>query len=319
MQKKKSTRLKELFERPEIVVLAGGCTPFNAVMAEKAGYEAFYMSGGNTSVWLIGWPDVGLTSMREIVDNAHRIAKAVDIPVFSDADTGYGTAVNVYHTIQEFIWAGVAGIHLEDQEAPKKSGSQAGRRVISVEEAVGKYRAAMDAKKEMDPDFVVCARTDARGAEGGSLEEAVRRGQIYKKEAGVDVVFVEGLQTFDEVKVACREIPGPVFCLLHHPVIQPHPSLEEQQAAGMCAALYPRLTMIAGNQANWEFVNDFRERGVAALQDFWNSLEGKKWVYPSNNAEFLADRWQRIREIEEMYLPKQLRRDYEHTLGVRPT
>src|SRR5262249_347617 len=213
---------------------------------EMVGFEGFYMSGGNASAHLIGWPDVGVTTMREMVDNARRIALAVDIPVFSDADTGYGNAVQVYRTVQEFITAGVAGIHIEDQESPKKSGSMAGRRCISVEEMIGKLRAAMDAKMAMDPDFVICARCDFRGAAGGS------GGCVgYEREASVDVSFPEGLQSWEEITEACRRLPGPVLPLIH-PVVQPHPTLEEQQAAGCAAAFYPGLTTMAALQASWD-------------------------------------------------------------------
>src|SRR5262245_65519816 len=114
-RQRKTTRLKELFARPEIFVLAGGTNPLQAKLAEMVGFEAFYMSGGNTSAHLIGWPDVGVTTMREMVDNARRIVLAVDIPVFSDADTGYGNAVHVYRTVLVLITCEIAGIHYVEQ------------------------------------------------------------------------------------------------------------------------------------------------------------------------------------------------------------
>ena len=104
-------KLREIFYRPGLTIVPGGTTPYHAMMTERAGYEAFYMSGGMTSGWLLGWPDVGVTSLREMADNASRIVKAVNIPVFADIDTGYGTAVNVYRSIKEYIWAGVAARH----------------------------------------------------------------------------------------------------------------------------------------------------------------------------------------------------------------
>lgn len=314
-QKRKTTRLKELFERPEIFVLAGGTNPLFAQLAEMAGFEAFYMSGGNTSAHLLGWPDVGVTTMREMVDNAHRIAMAIDIPVFSDADTGYGNAIQVYRTVKEFIAAGVAGIHLEDQESPKKSGSMAGRRCIEVEEMVGKLRAAMDAKMELDADFVICARCDFRGAEGGSLDGAIERCITYKEEAGVDLVFPEGLQTWEEVQEACRRIPGPVLPLLHPTVIQPFPSLEAQEAVGCAAAFFPSLTTMAALQASWDFLHDFQARGTQALDDFREQAAQSPWGEVSNNR---VTKLRRVREMEEKYLPHSLQRDYENTLGIRP-
>jgi len=116
-RKRLTTRLKELFERPDIFVLAGGMNPIGARMAEVLGYEAFYMSGGNTAAHQLGWPDSG-TSMRDMVDNARKIVLTVDIPVFADADTGYGDAIGTYYTVREYIRAGVGGMHIEDQVFP---------------------------------------------------------------------------------------------------------------------------------------------------------------------------------------------------------
>ena len=236
-QIRKTIRLKELFESPKMFILAGGANPLQAQLAEMVGFEAFYMSGANTAAHLIGWPDVGVITMREMVDNAQRIVMAVNIPVFSDSDTGYGNAVQVYRTVQEFIQAGVAGIHIEDQESPKKSGSMAGRR-----------------------------------------------------------------------------LPGPVLPLIHG-VVQLHPTLEQQEAAGCAAAFYPGLTTMAGLQASWEFLNDFRERGTPVLQEFRERAEQSKLGAIDNNR---VTKLPRIRQMEERYLPKELWRDYEHTLGLRP-
>src|SRR5271165_727952 len=143
-----TTRLKTLFQRPELFVLAGGINPIGAKMAEALGYDAFYMSGGNTSAHQLGWPDSG-TSMRDMVDNARKIVLTVQIPVFADADTGYGDAISTHYTVREYIQAGIAGAHIEDQTFPPKSGPR--RRCISIQEMVGKLRAAMDAKTGSRP------------------------------------------------------------------------------------------------------------------------------------------------------------------------
>ena len=172
-----TTRLKELFERPEIFVLAGGMNAMGARMAEVLGFEAFYMSGGNTSAQLMGWTEGG-TSMRDMVDNARRIVNTVDIPVFCDMDTGYGDAITVYETVKEYIRAGIAGTHLEDQTYPPKTGPR--RRCVSIEEMVGKLRAAMDAKMEFDPDFVIVARCDFAGVPGATFEGVMERCLAYR-------------------------------------------------------------------------------------------------------------------------------------------
>ncbi len=312
-------KLREIFYRPEMAVLPFGTTPHHAMMFEKAGFEAFYMSGAMTAGWLLGWPDVGATTMREMADNANRIAKTINIPIFADIDTGYGTAVNVFRSIQEYIWAGVAGCHLEDQEFPKKSGSQAGRRLISIDEAIGKYRSAIAARNELDPNFVICARSDARGAEGGGFDEVLKRAKAYE-EVGVDVIFFESLQSWEECKTAMKSVNIPSFCLLHQVIFsdeegnpRPGPSLKEQEEAGQAIALLP-LALGAAQQAAWEAILDFKEKGMEALHEFRVSQKEK-------SAERLMPNltsYQKVRDLEESFLPKELQRDYESTLGATP-
>src|SRR5215470_18175207 len=195
MEKKASTRLRELLKRPELLVMSGGFSPLHARISEVLGYEGFFMSGSQVAAYVYGYPDVGLLGLHEMVESVRRITNVTDIPVFADADTGYGNAVNVYYTVQAYIRAGGAGLHIEDQEAPKKSGTLAGRRLISVEEAIGKYKAAVAAKKELDPDFVVCARCDSIGAEGSGFENAIERSIAYVKEGGVDAIWVNTIRS----------------------------------------------------------------------------------------------------------------------------
>jgi 2-methylisocitrate lyase-like PEP mutase family enzyme len=295
-RKRLTTRLKELFERPDIFVLAGGMNPIGARMAEVLGYEAFYMSGGNTSAHQLGWPDSG-TSMRDMVDNARKIVLTVDIPVFADADTGYGDAIGTYYTVREYIRAGVGGIHIEDQVFPPKSGAR--RRCISIKEMVGKLRAAMDAKLELDPDFVIMARCDLGGVPGASLSEIIERCIAYKEEAKVDVVCPNNLRTWDEITEAIRRIPGLVVPLLPA-TLSPYPSLQEQQTAGAAAAWFPALTTMAGLQANWDFLSDFKARGTLALDAFRAQAATSPWGVASNG-HILGE--QRLREMEDKYLP----------------
>src|SRR5713226_3931131 len=190
---KTTTRFRELLRRPELLVMPGGFSPLHARMAEALGYEAFFMAGSQIAAYLYGLPDVGLIGLGEMVEAGRRLATGCNMPIFADADTGYGNAINVYHTVQQYVRAGVAGLHIEDQEAPKKSGTLAGRRCISLEEATGKYKAAVAAKNEQDPDFVICARCDSIGSEGGSFEETMERSVAYVKEAGVDAIWVNTL------------------------------------------------------------------------------------------------------------------------------
>src|SRR5262245_57540254 len=145
----KTKRLRELVEEPRTVVGIGGCLPIHAIMVERAGFELMHVGGEMVAAWTTGWGDVGALTMTEVVENARRITKVVDIPVLCDADTGYGNAVNVWRTTQEFIHAGAAGIMLEDQVVPKKAGWSNARQILDDEEAVGKFRAAAAARAEL--------------------------------------------------------------------------------------------------------------------------------------------------------------------------
>ena len=205
-----TTRLRQLLASGPTLFVPGCYNALSARILEAAGFPAVYMTGYGTSLALLGMPDAGLATMTEMHLNARYIANAVVVPVIADADNGYGNAVNVIRAVREYIQTGVAAIHLEDQVVPKRCGHVAGRQVIPLEEAVGKYRAADMVRRDLDPDFVLIARTDARGAHGGSLDEAIRRANAYL-EAGADLAFVEGPTSVDEVRRICREVAGPVF------------------------------------------------------------------------------------------------------------
>jgi methylisocitrate lyase len=233
-----------------------------------------------------------------MVDNARKIVLTVNIPVFSDADTGYGDAVSTYRTVREYIHAGIAGCHIEDQTFPPKSGPR--RRCISIQEMVGKLKAAMDAKMELDPDFVIMARCDFGGVPGATFAEIIERCLAYKEEARVDVVCPNDLKTWDEIQEAIRRIPGPVVPLIPNS-IRPYPSLEEQRAAGAAAAWFPALTTMAGLQANWDFLNDFKERGTRVLDEFLQRAAQSTWGVASNGSILGA---RHIQDMEDTYIPR---------------
>jgi len=307
-------RFRQALKDPSPLLMPGGFSPIMARMAQLVGFQAFYMSGSQTAAYVHGLPDVGLVTMRDMVDNARRVASVSEIPIFADADTGYGNAINVHHTVQEYVRAGVAGIHLEDQEAPKKSGTMAGRRCISREEAIGKIKAAVAAKREIDPEFVICARCDVIGAEGGSYEEAVGRSIAYAEEAEADMVWLNNVQTLQEAEDACRRIPCPV--IPHWGGPPPAPSLEDWRNVGAAALLFPAMTTSVGLQAAWDFLNDFKERGMAAQEDWSQRARNAPWgPVGKHSAELL--RGARIRDLEDQYLPRELQRDYESTFGHR--
>src|SRR6185312_12717200 len=196
-------RLRELLASPAPVVAPGAYDALSARLIEQAGFHVVYMTGFGTTASLIGRPDVGLLTGSEMVDNARRIAAAVDVPVIADADTGYGNTINVLRTVQLYEQAGVAGIHLEDQVMPKKCGHMTGKVVIPAAEMVGKVRAAVEARQ--DPDFLIIARTDAAAVHG--LNEAIDRGRAYA-EAGADALFVEAPTSEEDIARVAAELRG---------------------------------------------------------------------------------------------------------------
>jgi 2-methylisocitrate lyase-like PEP mutase family enzyme len=312
MEKKSTTRLLELLKAPELLVMSGGFGPLHARMSEVLGYQAFFMSGSQVAAYVFGYPDVGLLGLNEMTEAVRRITNVTDIPVFADADTGYGNAVNAYYTVQAYIRAGAAGLHIEDQEAPKKSGTLAGRRLISLDEAVGKFKAAVAAKKELDADFVVCARCDSIGSEGGSFEDAVERCIRYVNEAGVDAIWVNTLTRREEIAEACRRIPAPVIAPYYGP--RPSPTFEEFEKLGAAAVLYPSLTTANGLQATWELLHEFKERGPVVLEE-WNKKAhaAPAGMVPRTQDPILPA--EKIRKLEEEFIPKELQRDYAKTFG----
>ena len=185
------------------MVLAPGCyDALGARLIEEAGFSAAYMTGFGSAASHLGRPDVGLMSLPEMVDNAHRIADAVDIPVIADADTGYGNPINVIRTVREYEAAGVSAIHLEDQVMPKKCGHMEGKVVVPVGEMAAKVAAAVAARRS--PDFLIIARTDARAVEG--LDAALARARVYR-DAGADMLFVEAPQSEAEIEAVARALP----------------------------------------------------------------------------------------------------------------
>lgn len=195
-----TTRLRSLLSGERMLLAPFTYDGFTARIAQEAGFDAVYMSGFATSMSR-GLPDVGLLTQTEMVQNAASIASVVDVPVVADADTGYGNAINVHRTIREYERAGVAGVHVEDQVAPKKCGFFEGKQVIDMDEAAAKIRAAVEARS--DDDFVVIARTDALAVNG--WDDVERRCRAFA-DAGADLVFVDGIRTSDDLREFARRL-----------------------------------------------------------------------------------------------------------------
>ncbi|KAH6999304.1 Pyruvate/Phosphoenolpyruvate kinase-like domain-containing protein [Ilyonectria destructans] len=314
---KRTTRLKALFQSPKTVLMPFGILPIHAQMAERAGFEAFEVSGGMTSWWVAGASDVGLMTMTEVVAHAKSVADSVDIPVYCDADTGYGGGpANIRRTVHEFIKAGVAGIHIEDQKEPKKAGAQTGIKMVSDEEAIGRFNAAVDARDELDPDFVIVARTDGYGAAGGSLDEAIRRGRLYREKTGVDVIFYEGLHTWDQVARVLAETPGPAYAI-PHPSISARPSMDQLSAMGQSIDILPFI--LPGVQEIWNLLLEVKESGSYQPMDAYIAKLNRHRGTPRDigwGDKFVKPSYATVREMEEKYLPADMQRDYVNNVNV---
>jgi len=196
-------RLRALLEGPDLVLAPGAYDCLSARLIEAAGFPAVYMTGFGTAASHLGRPDVGLLGMSEMVDQARRIVAAVQVPVLADADTGYGGPLNVIRTVRAYEDAGVAGIHIEDQETPKRCGHMDGKQLIPAEEMADKVRAAVAARTSRH--FTIVARTDARAVEG--IERALARADLYRR-AGADVLFVEAPESEREIEAIAESLRG---------------------------------------------------------------------------------------------------------------
>lgn len=239
---KKSKKLRELLSRPQILILPGAYDALSARIIEMAGFEALIHSGYGTAASLLAQPDIGLVNFREMCDRVRYIARSVEIPAFADGDTGYGNALNVFRTVKEYIWAGAAGMFIEDQVWPKKCGHMFGKQTISQAEFVGKIRAASDARNEEDPDFVLMARTDALAVNG--LDDAIERVNLCC-EAGADLAFIEAYENVDQIKKAIKETRAPLVLNLIEGGKTPLVSVREAESMGFKIVFFGLTTLYA--------------------------------------------------------------------------
>ena len=192
-----SARLRVRLQSGGILACPGAPDALSARLVAQAGFEAVYMTGLGVTATRLGTPDLGLMTQSEMADQARAMVRACDLPVIADADTGYGGPLNIRRMVQDYALAGVAALHLEDQESPKRCGQLAGVRLITPESAANRLRAAVAARAEMQADTVLIGRTDALQPEG--LGRALDRARAYR-ETGIDLVFVDGVKTRAEVE-----------------------------------------------------------------------------------------------------------------------
>ena len=234
-----SARLRAALRAPGLIVAPGAHDGLTARLVADAGFPAVYMTGAGTAA-VSGFPDFGLLTMTEMVANAARLARATTVPVIADADTGYGNELNTFRAVQEYERAGVAGIHIEDQVAPKRCGHLEEKEIVPVDDWLAKLRAAADARQ--DPDFLLIARTDARAVVG--FDEAIARANAAL-DAGADMAFVEAPETLDELAAVPRLVRGPCLLNIVHRGRSPAVDLRQAEAMGYRLAIIPALLLMA--------------------------------------------------------------------------
>lgn len=311
-------RLRLSLKEKDYLVTPGITNAMQAMVVEKVGFDFIYVGGFGTSVDQLGLPDVGFITETEMLNNARNIANAVRTPIIADADTGYGNAINVIRTVRDFEKAGVAGIHIEDQVSPKRCGHFAGKEIIPLEEAVGKIRAALDARE--DKDFLIIARTDAVAAVGGGIEEAIKRGKAFAK-ARADMVFcefpspaIEAPRKFaTEIRKDFPEIP---FFFNYSSSFKWN---EAPLAFGELGKLGFKMMIIslAGLRVSlaavWDYAVDLKNRKEEAEIDFQKRMIGHPTEDYAKFAGFPA-----IRKLERQYLSQEeVEKKYEKTQGYK--
>ena len=270
-----TTRLRRLLEAPGLLIAPGVAECVGARLVAEQGFDALYMTGAGTTASRLGMPDVGLLGVTEMADNAGRIADAAGLPLIADADTGYGGPINVRRTVRCYERAGVAGVHMEDQDWPKRCGHLAGKTLIPAEEMCAKVRAAVDARS--DPDFIVIARTDAIAVEG--FEAAIGRAKAYE-EAGADVLFVEAPTTMEQVEAIPRAFARPTLYNMAMSGKTPVLPASEIEALGFGVVIYPGLSLSAAIPAIRRTLAELRETGgieassaeMASFRDFFELM-----------------------------------------------
>ena len=252
-----TTRLRRLLAEPGIIVAPGAYDCLTARIIQQAGFPAVYMTGAGTSVARLGYPDLALATMSEMVANASDIVATVDVPVIADADTGYGGILNIQRTIRQYQQCGVAAVHIEDQEFPKRCGHLDDKRVIPADEMAPKIRAAVDART--DPDFVLIVRTDALAVTG--WDDTLRRCEKYIA-AGADVLFIEGIRSVEEAERLGQTFEVPLLYNFVETGKSPLIPAGELGKLGFKIVIFPASAFLTVSKVVEGLMRELRERGT---------------------------------------------------------
>ena len=253
--------LRNLLTADTLAMAPGAPDALTARLIESAGFPAVYMTGFGATASLTGCPDVGILTQTEMTTHARNMVRAVKVPVIADADTGYGGPANIERTVREYLQAGVAAIHIEDQATPKRCGHMAGIKLVSVGEMTGRLKGAIEARG--DSDLLIIGRTDALAATG--RDEAIRRALRYR-EAGVDLVFVDAMKTIADAEAVAREVPGPLMMS----IVEGHETTrllpQDLKSLGYAIALYPLSALFAATRAMSEVLQSLQGNGTTLAE-----------------------------------------------------
>ncbi len=250
-------RFRDALAAEQPLQVAGTINAYSALLAERAGFRAIYLSGAGVANASFGLPDLGITQLADVVEDAQRITSATDVPLLVDVDTGWGSAFSIARTVREMERAGVAAIHLEDQVQAKRCGHRPNKALVSKEEMVDRVKAAVDARQ--DADFVFMARTDAHASEG--MQAAVDRANAYV-EAGADAIFAEALHTLEEFRAFTSSVPVPVLANITEFGQTPLFTVDELREAGAGMVLYPLSAFRAMSRAAEQVYGAIRQQGT---------------------------------------------------------
>jgi len=251
-------RLRRAVRDEHPLQVVGAINAYHARMAERTGYRALYLSGGGVAAASYGLPDLGMTSLNDVMEDVRRITYCTDLPLLVDVDTGWGGAFNIARTVHEMQRAGAAGIHIEDQVATKRCGHRPGKAIVPKAEMVDRIKAAVDARTD---DFVIMARTDALAVEG--MESAIDRAQACV-EAGADMIFPEAMLELDQYRRFVAAVGVPVLANITEFGATPLFTTDELGAAGVSLVLYPLSAFRAMNQAALKVYQAIRRDGTQA-------------------------------------------------------
>ncbi len=250
-------RFRDALAAEKPLQIAGTINAYSALLAERAGFRAIYLSGAGVANASYGLPDLGITQLSDVVEDARRITSATDVPLLVDVDTGWGSAFNIARTVREMERAGVAAIHLEDQVQAKRCGHRPNKALVSKEEMVDRVKAGVDARR--DENFVFMARTDAHASEG--MQAAVDRANAYV-EAGADAIFAEALHTLEEFQAFTKAVPVPVLANITEFGQTPLFTVDELGGAGAAMVLYPLSAFRAMSRAAEAVYGAIRKDGT---------------------------------------------------------